>query len=316
MEAIERKPGLASALVAAQKLAEAVEKDARNNFHNYAYASAEAIIAEARSALSAAGLAVLPLSIERDSDARDHVWMGEGDDAWISQPRRIKATYRLLHESGESMDFWSTTPVIPEKGRPEDKAEFGARTENLGYALRDLLLLPRVKEEIPSGRDDRNKAAPRPPAQPAARPSAAPQGRPPAAPKADPPVTSAATSAKSAETTADAAGSAAPHGGKTAPAAFREPGPAAAAIASAANDELAARAAAKAKAEPREVVAEPEVITAEQDVEIGALFKRLKFSRVAATDLVMQLVGKGPAHLTRVDGDKVLAALKEKLGAA
>lgn len=285
MEAIERKPGLASALVAAQKLAEAVEKDTRNNFHNYAYASAEAIIAEARAALSAAGLAVLPLSIERDSDARDHVWMGEGDEAWISQPRRIKATYRLLHESGESMDFWSTTPVIPEKGRPEDKAEFGARTENLGYALRDLLLLPRVKEDIPSGRDDRNKPAPRPPAQPAARPSAAPQAKP--APTSPP------------------------------PAAQATPGPAAAALAQAATDELAARAAAKAKAEPpRDVVAEPEGITADQDVEIGALFKQLKYSRIRATEFVTELVGKGPAHLSREDGDKVLAALKEKVGAA
>jgi hypothetical protein len=175
-------PELAKALVAAQKAAKAVSKDARNNHHGYNYASAENIIDEARGALSDAGLAVMPLSVGPDPRFPDHVWSGEGDAAWIITPRRILSTYRLLHESGQSMDFWMSTPVIPEKGRPEDKAEFGSRTENLGYAMRDLLLLPRGTEgaDAPSGRDDRDKNlrgpsqgdSKRPPAQLRSEPAA------------------------------------------------------------------------------------------------------------------------------------------------
>jgi hypothetical protein len=146
---------LYAALARAVARAEAIEKDAHNKFHNYKYASAEAIIAEAREALSAEGLAVFPVSIGRDVEQLDHKWGtdAEGKD-YIDVPRRLRATYRLVHESGEWVEFSSTCPVIPEKGRPEDKAEFGARTENLGYMLRDLLCLPRVAGEVPSGRDD------------------------------------------------------------------------------------------------------------------------------------------------------------------
>lgn len=169
---------LAGALVRAQQRAEAVEKDATNAFHRYKYASAEAIIAEARAALAAEGLAVFTASVDADPAQRDHVWQGEGNAAWIITPRRIRVVYLLLHESGESMEFVSSTPVIPEKGRPEDKAEFGARTENLGYALRDLLLLPRVADGIPSARDDRASEpkgpAPAPKAPAAAKSAAVP----------------------------------------------------------------------------------------------------------------------------------------------
>jgi hypothetical protein len=158
-------PELARALVAAQKAAKAVAKDAENTFHRYKYASAEAIVDEARGALSDNGLAVMPLSVKRDPDQPDHVWETGEDEktgkptSWIVTPRRILSTYRLLHESGQWQDFEMSTPVIPEKGRPEDKAEFGSRTENLGYAMRDLLLIPRGTEgaNVPSGRDDTDK---------------------------------------------------------------------------------------------------------------------------------------------------------------
>ncbi len=163
-------PELAKALVAAQKAAKAVAKDAENTFHRYKYASAEAMLDEARGALASAGLAVMPLSVGRDPDQPDHVWQEGTDDkgkptTWIVTPRRIRCTYLLMHESGQTQMFWFTTPVIPEKGRPEDKAEFGSRTENLGYAMRDLLLLPRGTEgaDGPSGRDDRDNDGPRGP---------------------------------------------------------------------------------------------------------------------------------------------------------
>jgi hypothetical protein len=163
-ERLPHVPELAKSLVAAQKTAKAVSKDARNSFHGYNYASAENIIDEARGALSDAGLAVMPLSVERDPEQPDHVWESGTDDkgkptSWIVTPRRIRCTYLLLHESGQCIPFYSSTPVIPEKGRPEDKAEFGSRTENLGYAMRDLLLLPRGTEgaSVPSGRNDTDK---------------------------------------------------------------------------------------------------------------------------------------------------------------
>ncbi|HEU4366785.1 MAG TPA: ERF family protein, partial [Methylomirabilota bacterium] len=129
-------PALNKALAAAQRRAQAVEKDATNAFHKYKYASAESLIAEAREALAAEGLAVFPLSIDRDPGQPGHAWAGEKGDEFIEVPRRILARYLLLHESGEEREFSSSVPVIPEKGRPEDKAEFGSRTENLGYALR------------------------------------------------------------------------------------------------------------------------------------------------------------------------------------
>ena len=76
-------------------------------------------------------------------------------------------------------------PVLPEKGRPIDKAEAGARTYALSYFLRDLLLIPRVDEGSDvDQRDDRDRSgratAPRPAAVPAPKPAVAPPA--PAAP--------------------------------------------------------------------------------------------------------------------------------------
>lgn len=155
-------PNLAAALVAAMKDAEAVGKDARNSFHNYKYASAEAIISEAREALGKNGLTLMPTSLREDTV----------ESRASGEPRRIVIKYLLVHSSGESLEVVSSAPVCPEKGRPEDKAEFGARTECLAYTLRDLLLLPRVNEEdLPSARDDRpapeKKAPPAPKERPA-----------------------------------------------------------------------------------------------------------------------------------------------------
>jgi hypothetical protein len=178
-------PTLVRALIAAQRRAKAVAKNAENTFHKYKYASADAIIDEASECLAAEGLAVFPVSVGRDPEQVDHVWQIEkdknGEDAsFIVTPRRILAVYQLIHESGEEREFRSSTPVIPEKGRPEDKAEFGARTENLGYALRDLLLIPREDQakETPSARDDRNAPPPRAPAAARHDPQPPPNPRP------------------------------------------------------------------------------------------------------------------------------------------
>jgi len=137
---------LYKALVAAQRAAMAVGKDAENTYHKYKYASAEAVIAEARQALNGAGLALTLLSWGRHLPvAGDH------------PHTRIEVHYRLLHEEGVALDLSASSYVIPEKGRPADKAEAGALTTNLSYVLRTLLLLPREDEGTsPDTRDDRN----------------------------------------------------------------------------------------------------------------------------------------------------------------
>jgi hypothetical protein len=53
------------------------------------------------------------------------------------------------------MEIKSVTPIVPGKGRPSDKAVACAKTYDLRYMLRVLLLLPQVEEEIePDTRDD------------------------------------------------------------------------------------------------------------------------------------------------------------------
>lgn len=140
----ETRAKLFAALVRAQQAAQAVEKDSRNDFHRYAYASAEDMIAEGRRALSSAGLALFPL-------VQDVLHGGEAsEDALTSE-------YLLIHESGESVSLKTITPIIPEKGRPADKAVATAKTYDLGYTLRGLLLLPRVEKGAQSDeRDDTN----------------------------------------------------------------------------------------------------------------------------------------------------------------
>lgn len=138
----ETKTSLASALVQATQHAQSVSKDGKNAFHGYRYASAEAIIAEAREALTAAGLTLAALGWSVTPPAGDF-------------PGHLTVSYRLFHVSGETLDLEPcSTAIIPEKGRPYDKAEATALTYSLGYVLRGLLLLPRVDEE-PDKRDDR-----------------------------------------------------------------------------------------------------------------------------------------------------------------
>lgn len=172
---------LAAALVVAQRAAQAVGKDATNAFHKYKYASSEAIIEEARGALNGAGLTVLttswslvPLATTEES----------------AQQALVRVTYRILHESGESMDCPTESYVVPEKGRPWDKAHAGALTTSLAYFLRGLLLLPREDEETAvDRRDDRNYEPQRRPLPPRPTPAPAPAPAPAAAPTpaADPP---------------------------------------------------------------------------------------------------------------------------------
>lgn len=134
-------PELAAALVAAQRKIAWVGKDATNRHHGYAYASAEAVIAMGRAALNDAGLA-LDSSVWRFEAASDA--QASGGEARLPQPiGRVIVTHLLVHTSGVSLLRECSTPVIPEKGRPADKAECAALTANLAYLLRGLLQIPR-----------------------------------------------------------------------------------------------------------------------------------------------------------------------------
>lgn len=147
--------GLARALAGAQARAKAVEKDATNTFHRYAYASAEAILGEAKLALEGSGIAVVPTS-----DTVERV----GPEPSTLELRRVVT---LVHQDGESLAISTVWPIVPDKGRPLDKAVASARTTSLAYLLRDLLLMPRVAEgeDMDHGsRDERREEAPRGPA--------------------------------------------------------------------------------------------------------------------------------------------------------
>lgn len=163
---------LSKALVAAVKQAKSVGKEGVNKFHNYKYASAESVIAEAREALSDNGLTVIPMGWRRDpAPLAEKPEMQDYDYAAV--------TYRLMHESGESVDFETHTPIIPEKGRPADKALATALTYSLGYFLRGLLLLPRVDEETDADRRNDTNHQPRQRQAPATHPAQQRQDGPP-----------------------------------------------------------------------------------------------------------------------------------------
>lgn len=135
---------LFAALAKAQADARSVEKDKQNSFHRYKYASAEAVIEESKAAMAAHGLAFFAVCYRFEA--------GECGAA----VGRLHAEYRLVHSTGQSVGVHSSTPVVPEKGRPVDKAEAAAKTADLSYVLRALLMLPRGDEHSIDARDDRD----------------------------------------------------------------------------------------------------------------------------------------------------------------
>lgn len=130
-----------SALARAQGLVRSVDKDATNQHMRYQYASAEAVIDEARRALSSCGLSL------HQSDL-----VIEGVEAG-----HVRGTYVLAHAGGESTTITASWAWESGKGRPADKAVAGATTTALAYVLRGLLLIPRglEGEARPDQRDDR-----------------------------------------------------------------------------------------------------------------------------------------------------------------
>lgn len=139
-----KRANLQAAILEAQRTVGAVAKESRNTFHNYKYASAEHMLVESREALINAGVQVNRGAYELRELAGNIV---------------CRMEMILCHpESGEREVNQIDYPVIPEKGRPLDKAVNGALTTSMAYWLRDLLLIPRLdaSEIEVCGRDDRN----------------------------------------------------------------------------------------------------------------------------------------------------------------
>jgi hypothetical protein len=147
-----RESKLAAALATARERCKAAAKDRRNEYQKYDYASSESIITEAAEALKSTGLSPVLTS------PRLHV-AGSGNMAIYTLTRHI----HLIHTSGESVYMdeleW---PVLPDKGRPPDKAFAIAITTSLAYFLRDLLLMPRGAQDDMDAHTEEPSAAPAP----------------------------------------------------------------------------------------------------------------------------------------------------------
>ena len=121
------------ALLTAQKAIKGIDKNGRNDVHNYDYVTAESMIAECREVLHNAGLVLTAGDVELIPCAADTMIV------------RIGRTLSLA--GAEALTLTRDWPAVLSKGRPMDKAVAGALTEDLSYTLRDLLLIPRGDEE-------------------------------------------------------------------------------------------------------------------------------------------------------------------------
>lgn len=141
----DQTPELDAALLAAQREAKGVQKTSENTFHHYKYAASDDVVIECREILHRYAITVSPLTQLITGDFSNEHPYG-----------MLHVEYEVKHAiSGQASIRKSETPVVPEKGRPPDKAAAGAKTLDLSYFLRGLLLLPRVDEFANvDGRDD------------------------------------------------------------------------------------------------------------------------------------------------------------------
>lgn len=140
-----KQAALFAAIAKATFRAKAIEKDAENTHHHYRYASAEAVIEEARVPLAGEGVCVIQTwNVVHRQDSGD--WFADVD-----------CTYLVAHAEGGWLQMTVPFPAIRGKGRPEDKAIAASLTYSLGYFLRGLIMLPRVDAAADTDqRDDRD----------------------------------------------------------------------------------------------------------------------------------------------------------------
>lgn len=154
-----------------------VEHDAQNKYHGYKYTSSEAMVAAARDVLSAEGLAMVvtswTLTVRALPDGGGVVrTLPDGNSQKMAGAAEVVGTMTaLLFGHGGCIEIQREQPVIPEKGRPMDKAAAGADTQCLSYILRGALLIDRPDENDVDKRDD----TPPPPQRPERRSDKTPQ---------------------------------------------------------------------------------------------------------------------------------------------
>lgn len=160
---------LTAALLAAQVALPQVTKDATNNFMKFNYVSAEGMIAACRSILHEQGLL-----------AQRTGWATLPPNGSAIDYGSIVSHMKLVHvPSGQEQLDEITWPIVPEKGRPMDKAIAAALTSSLSYWLRDLLMVPREEEDGMNSRDDRGHTHEKPTqVLPPLKPKPAPDGDP------------------------------------------------------------------------------------------------------------------------------------------
>ncbi len=151
---------LLQSLVEAQRIARGVEKTQHNAFHRYAYAGTESIILEAKEAMAQTGLALIPRGARMFS-----IGTRMEPSADPKAPREVPQLFlarrwSLIHQAGGTLELEEQVwPVVPEKGRPLDKAVAAADTASLGYLLRNVLMLARVEEGTDLDHPARDAAA-------------------------------------------------------------------------------------------------------------------------------------------------------------
>ena len=155
--------GIYCAMIEAQAEARQIEKDAKNSFHRYNYVSAEAMIHEGKVLFAKHGLALIPVSSSlSQSCPPTAAVLSSNDEEWGKNSRSaatLQSSWLLVHKGGGQLQMSTSWPVVPEKGRPLDKAVAAARTASLSYLLRDILQIPRVEEGTDLDSEDRDREA-------------------------------------------------------------------------------------------------------------------------------------------------------------
>lgn len=145
-------PGYAKALVLAQGMMRALVKD--KSGYICKFVSTETVVQAVKEVLSDCDLAVVGVGSTITKGEPVEV-ESKGVVSTLST-WHMHTTYRVYHKSGYHEDMTFDMAVVPEKGKPLDKAIAAASTFSLGYFLRGLLQIPRVgSEQEVDERDDR-----------------------------------------------------------------------------------------------------------------------------------------------------------------
>lgn len=141
-----------AALAKAQGMMRSLVKDRAGYVSKFV--STETVVAATKEVLSECGLAVVATGSNLTIGEKIDVENKNGVST--IQTWMMRTIYRVYHRDGWSERMHFSMAVVPEKGKPLDKAIAAASTFSLGYFLRGLLQIPRVgSEQEVEERDDR-----------------------------------------------------------------------------------------------------------------------------------------------------------------